>query len=106
MTSRPAPAPIVAWTPPTSRAEEPVMTMAPRVRKFALTAHVTSSVGWLGAVVAYLVLAIVGLTRQDPRVASANYVAMDLVGWWVILPLCLAALATGLIQSLGSEWGL
>ena len=32
------------------------MTMPPRVRKFVLTAHVTTSVGWLGTVIAYLAL--------------------------------------------------
>jgi hypothetical protein len=31
-------------------------TMTPRVSKFALTAHVTSSVGWLGSVAAFLAL--------------------------------------------------
>lgn len=80
--------------------------MAPRLRKFTLTAHVTSSVGWLGAVVAYLVLAVVGLSRQDPRLAGASYLAMDVVGWFVIVPLCCAALATGIVQSLGTQWGL
>lgn len=39
--------------------------MTPRLRKFALTAHVTSSVGWLGAVATFLALAVVGLTSQD-----------------------------------------
>jgi len=29
------------------------MTMAPRLRKFALTAHVVSSVGWLDAVAVF-----------------------------------------------------
>jgi hypothetical protein len=38
------------------------MAMTPRLRKFALTAHVTSSVGWLGAVAAFLALAVAGLT--------------------------------------------
>ena len=41
------------------------MAMAPRLRKFALTAHVTSSVGWLGAVAGFLALAIPGLASQD-----------------------------------------
>src|SRR5262249_44001462 len=30
----------------------------------------------------------------------------ELVGWLVIVPCSFAALATGLIQSLGTEWGL
>jgi hypothetical protein len=82
------------------------MTMTPRLRKFALTAHVTFSVGWLGAVVAYLALAIAGLTGQDAQVVRSADLAMELTGWFVIVPLSLAALLTGLVQSLGTEWGL
>jgi len=82
------------------------MTMRPRVRKVALTAHVTSSVGWLGAVVAYLALAIAGLTSHETQQASAAYLAMWVVASSVIVPFSLAALLTGLIQSLGTEWGL
>src|SRR5438876_8144523 len=82
------------------------MTMTPRLRKFALTAHVTSSVGWLGAVVAYLALAIAGLTSQDAQRVRAACLAMELIGWFVIVPCSLAALLTGVVQSLGTEWGL
>lgn len=82
------------------------MAMTPRLRKFALTAHVTSSVGWLGAVVAYLALAITGLTSPDAQKVRAVYVAMELIGWYVIVPCSLAALLTGLVESLGTEWGL
>ena len=35
--------------------------MAPGLRKFALTAHVTCSVGLLGAIAAFLALAVAGL---------------------------------------------
>jgi hypothetical protein len=31
---------------------------------------------------------------------------MDLIGWWVIVPLSFAALLSGLVQSLGTRWGL
>jgi hypothetical protein len=40
------------------------MNMSPALRKFALTAHITSSVGWLGSVIGFLALAIAGLTSQ------------------------------------------
>jgi len=80
--------------------------MTPGLRKFALTAHVTSSVGWLGAVVAYLALAITALTSQDAQIVHAAYFSMELMGWLVIIPCSLAALLTGLVQSLGTEWGL
>lgn len=82
------------------------MTMTLRLRKFALTAHVTSSVGWLGAVGGFLALAIAGLTSQDAQLVRAAYLAMELTGWVVIVPLSLASLPTGLVMSLGTEWGL
>jgi hypothetical protein len=82
------------------------MTMGPRLRKFVLTAHVISSVGWLGAVAVFFALAITGLTSQDAQVVRAAYLAMDSTGWLVLVPLSLASLLTGLIQSLGTKWGL
>lgn len=82
------------------------MTMTPGRRTFALTAHVTSSVGWLGAVIAYLALAVAALTSQDTQTVRATWLAMELTGWFVIVPLSLASLLTGLIQSLGTTWGL
>jgi hypothetical protein len=82
------------------------MPMRGHVRKLALTAHVTSSVGWLGAVVAYLAVALVGLTAQAAQDASAAYVAMWMIASSVIVPFSVATLVTGLLQSLGTEWGL
>jgi hypothetical protein len=82
------------------------MTLTPRLRKVTLTAHVVASVGWLGAVVAYLILAITGLTGSDTQAVRAAYISMEVIGWTVLVPLALAALATGLVQSLGTEWGL
>ncbi|MCY9666404.1 hypothetical protein M5X11_15785 [Paenibacillus alginolyticus] len=82
------------------------MAMRPHVRKFALTVHVTSSVGWLGAVAVFLVLAIAGLTSTDAQLVRAVYLAMELTTRFVIVPMCLASLLTGLISSLGTEWGL
>ena len=53
--------------------------MTPRLRKFALTMHVTSSVGWLGAVAAFLALSIAGLTSGNDETMRAAYLAMQLV---------------------------
>lgn len=80
--------------------------MTPRLRKLTLTAHVTFSVGWLGAVVAYLAPAIVGLTSSDLHVIRSCHLVMAMMGWYVLVPLALGALLTGLIQSLFTEWGL
>ena len=82
------------------------MAIPPRLRKFALTAHVTSSVGWLGAVAGFLALAVAGLTSRDAQTVRSVYLVMDLTAWYVIVPLCLASLLTGLVSSLSTAWGL
>ena len=80
--------------------------MTPRIRKLTLTTHVIVSVGWLGAVAAYLALAITAFTSRDAQMVRAAYFAMELIGWFVIVPCSLAALLTGLVQSLATDWGL
>jgi hypothetical protein len=82
------------------------MTMAPRLRKLALTAHVSASVGWLGAVAGFLGLAVAGLTSEDAQTVRAAYLTMELTGWFVLVPLAVASLLTGLVQALGTKWGL
>jgi hypothetical protein len=71
-----------------------------------LTAHVTFSVGWLGSVATFLALAISGLVTEDPRIVSADYIAIGLIGWYVIVPFSIGAMVAGLLQSLATEWGL
>ncbi|MGH7476804.1 MAG: hypothetical protein ACRELD_10975 [Longimicrobiales bacterium] len=79
------------------------MAMPPRLRKFALTVHLTSSVGWIGAAVAYLALGISAVASQEAQTMRAAWIAMELTGWLVIVPLALAALLTGLIMALGTR---
>ncbi|MET1086092.1 MAG: DUF2269 domain-containing protein [Arthrobacter sp.] len=80
--------------------------MSPGLRKLALTVHVVSSVGWLGAVTCFLVLAVCGLTSINPQLTRGAYLAMDVIGWSIIFPLSLASLVSGVIQALGTVWGL
>jgi hypothetical protein len=80
--------------------------MTPRLSKLVLTTHITASVGWLGAVAAFLVLSIAGITSHDAEVVRGAYLSMNLIGLYMIVPLSIAALLTGLIQSLGTHWGL
>ena len=83
-----------------------LVTMTPRLRKLVLTSHVTFSVGWLGAVLAYLVVSIVGLTSVDAQLVRGTYMSMQVMAWFVIVPCAIAALLSGLLQSLTTEWGL
>ena len=80
--------------------------MTPSLRRLSLTAHITLSLGWLGAVVAFLALSIAALTSGDVEIARGAYLSMNVIGRYVIVPLSLAALASGLVESLGTEWGL
>jgi len=80
--------------------------MSPGLRKLTLTAHVTTSVGWLGAAIAYLALAVTALRTSDVAQARASLSVLETVAWFRTLPLCLAASTTGLLQALATEWGL
>jgi len=71
-----------------------------------LTAHVTASVGWVGALAVFLVHALASLISQDAQMVRAASLAMGLTAWFVILPLSLASFATGIVQALGTSWGL
>jgi hypothetical protein len=82
------------------------MVLTPGWRKVALTAHVLSSVGWFGAVAAFLALAIAGLRGNDARLVGAAYLSMELITWYVIVPSSIASLLSGLVGSLGTSWGL
>lgn len=82
------------------------MTMNPTLRKLVLTAHIALSVGWLGAAATYLVIAVRALVSGDAARMRAAYPVLELIGWSAILPLCGAALLSGVAQALGTRWGL
>ena len=82
------------------------MTMPPTLRKLALTIHVTCSVGWTGAALAYLAPGVAAAISHDSPTIRASWIAMDLIGWLVLVPLAGATLVTGLVMSLGTPWGL
>lgn len=82
------------------------MALTPFFRKLGLTVHITFSVGWFGAIAGFLALAIVGLTSQNSQIVVSSYISMEIISWFVIIPACFGTLLTGLIQSLGTHWGL
>jgi hypothetical protein len=80
--------------------------MKSAVRRLVFTTHVTSSVGWTGAVLVFLVMAIVGLTSQDAPTVRGVYLVMVPAAWFVLVPLAHASLLSGVVISLGTPWGL
>ena len=82
------------------------MTLRPWLRKLVLTTHVTASVGWLGAVIVFLALAVLALTSSDPATVRGVYLVMQPAGTYVLVPLALLSLTSGVISALGTKWGL
>jgi hypothetical protein len=80
--------------------------LTPGVRKLALSFHLTVSVGWIGAVFAYLGLGVTAVRTDDAELIRAMWSAMDAIGWYVIVPLAVTSLLTGLLMALGTKWGL
>lgn len=80
--------------------------MSPALRKFMLTVHVTSSVGWLGAIAAYIALNVPALASDHAQTIRAAYLMMDVVMQYALVPLAVASLTTGILQALGTPWGL
>ena len=80
--------------------------MSPPVRKLMLTVHVASSVGWLGAIAAYLALNVPALASNNEQNVRAAYLMMEPVMRYALIPLAATSVATGVIQALGTPWGL
>ncbi len=80
--------------------------MKPGLRKLALSVHLTFSIGWIGAVLAYLALGVRAATSEDVQTIRGAWSAMELIGWYVIVPVAVASLITGLVMALGTKWGL
>ena len=75
-------------------------------RKLGLTAHVSSSIGWVGAVLVFLAHGVIGLTSRDQHTVRGVYLVMEPAAWFVLVPLAFASLVTGVIQALATPWGL
>lgn len=82
------------------------MTMSRRTRRAVLTIHLTVSIGWIGAVMAYIVLGVAVKTTSDTETIRSAWIAMELIGWYAIAPLALATLISGVTMAAGTPWGL
>jgi hypothetical protein len=80
--------------------------MAPGLRKITLAVHLTVSVGWIGAVAAYMSFDVAAATSLDSEMLRTSYLAMEHMARYVIVPLAFASLITGMVVSLGTKWGL
>jgi hypothetical protein len=76
------------------------------VRRTTLVVHVAASAGWLGLTLGLLALALAAYTSESASMAEASYRSMEVFTDWLVLPLALLTLTSGLVLSLGTPWGL
>jgi hypothetical protein len=76
------------------------------LRKFLLTLHVMSSLGWAGAVAVFVVIDIAALTSTDPQLGRLLWLALQAAAWTLLIPLAFSSLVTGILLGLGTVWGL
>ena len=75
-------------------------------RRTLVTLHVALSVGWLGASMVMLTLAIAGRASQRPADVRSAYWAMHLLADVLLIPLSLSVLLIGVLVAVTSPWGL
>lgn len=81
------------------------MTFTPVIRRLTYTTHITSSLGWVGAVIVFIGLALVGLTSPDETTTRGAYLVMAPTAWFALVPLAHVSLLSGLALCLGTAWG-
>lgn len=77
-----------------------------RLRRLLLAVHLTASVGWVGAALAYLPLSVTAGRSTEPETVRAMWVSMEVLGWSALVPLAVAAFLSGIVLALASPWGL
>ncbi|MET9400677.1 DUF2269 domain-containing protein [Kitasatospora sp. NPDC002965] len=90
--------------PPADRAAR--FRLPRHARRIWLVAHVALSVGWLGLTAGVLALGIAGRFSDDPDTVKAAYLAQEIFADWLLIPVSLLSLLSGLVLSLGTTWGL
>ena len=88
-----------------SRNKQGERRLSPSLYKLLLTAHIVVSVGWLGVVIAKIALKVFAMTTGDTAMADALYFAAGRLNL-AFPPLALSTIATGVLLSLGTKWGL
>ncbi|MDN3290154.1 DUF2269 domain-containing protein [Streptomyces thermocarboxydus] len=75
-------------------------------RRAFLAVHVVASAGWLGLSAGLLALGLAANTTGSAATLEAAVRSMRLFADWLLLPVALLTLVSGLVLALGTPWGL
>ncbi|WP_217168407.1 DUF2269 family protein [Streptomyces sp. AC512_CC834] len=82
------------------------MKLSRPARRVSLVVHVVAAACWLGLTLGLLALGLTAATTASPVTVEASVRCMKLFADWLLLPLALLTLASGLVLALGTPWGL
>lgn len=77
-----------------------------RTRRALVALHVALSVGWMGAGAANVVLAATAWSTGDAAVRGVCYRMIERLDVWLVIPGAFGALASGVVLSVVTPWGL
>lgn len=77
-----------------------------RTRHLLVFAHVVVSLGWMGAGLANVVLAMTGGYTSDADIRRVCYQMISTIDTFLVIPGAFAALVSGIVLSLVTPWGL
>jgi hypothetical protein len=80
--------------------------LGPRSRRVMLAVHVATSVSWMGAVAAFAAIAAFGAAAPADATSPGLYAALEIMMWVVLVPLAGLSLVSGIVQAVGTQWGL
>lgn len=75
-------------------------------RRATLIVHVIGAACWLGLTLGLVALALTAITTDASAAVEASVRSMKVFADWLVLPLALVTLVSGLVLSLGTQWGL
>ncbi|MBT2390206.1 DUF2269 domain-containing protein [Streptomyces sp. ISL-1] len=75
-------------------------------RRALLVVHVAASAGWLGLTLGLLALALTAAGTESASMVEAACRSMKVFTDWLVIPLGLLTVLSGLVLSLGTKWGL
>lgn len=89
-----------------SRGQRRIPLARPWLRKLLLTIHITSSVGWVGAIFAYIAVNVAALGSTNETLVRGAYLLMQPMLMYALIPLAITALVSGIVLALVTPWGL
>ncbi|MFI2618916.1 DUF2269 domain-containing protein [Streptomyces sp. NPDC018584] len=82
------------------------MKLSRPARRATLVVHVIGAACWLGLTLGLVALALTAITTDASAAVEASVRSMKVFADWLVLPLALVTLVSGLVLSLGTQWGL